>query len=184
MIEQLSDDDLLNVFQRAVLKRVDVVVRRGGQEILRRNMEAKLRSEDVYEALVDSAADSEEALAYLDQARDLAQRQRTSPARWLLHELSLRLSRGETQDAQRVLRTLQERHMKEPGVADALLRLLVSFGIVVPEGPGAGPPAGGPPPVLSGQPAAAPSKLWTPGAPTAADAPAKPKSKLWVPGMD
>ena len=105
-----------------------------------------------------------------------------SPARWLLAELSIRLSQADTSECQKLVQTIQTRYMQEPGVAQGLYEILVSYGIISPEGMPAGPrPAAQP--QLAAAPVAEPaSKLWTPDAP-AAEAGGE-KSKLWIPGMD
>ena len=84
--------------------------------------------------------------------------------------------RGNAEEAQRLLRHLQEEHMDEPGVAQKLMEMLVAAGVVGPDGSPAGPPpAGGP--GLAVQPNQ-PSKLWTPDD----AAPSEAKGKIWTPG--
>jgi hypothetical protein len=99
-------------------------------------------------------------------------------------ELSIRLPRIESDQCQRLVETIQSRHINEPGVADGLFRLLVEHGVISPDGM----PVGGRP---APQQAAAPSPaapeasgLWTPDGPATPASDEPQKSKLWVPGMD
>ena len=105
-----------------------------------------------------------------------------SPARWLLAELSIRLAQADTSECQKLVQTIQTRHMQEPGVAQGLYEILVNYGIISPEGGPAGPGAAAPPPLAAAPTPEPASKLWTPDA--AAAETGGEKSKLWIPGMD
>ena len=80
---------------------------------------------------------------------------------------------------------IQRQHAREPGVAQALVQLLMQTGLVGPDGRLAmgGPPAAGAssqaasPLVVPGA-AAEPGKLWTPDAPQSTG---EKKSSLWLP---
>ncbi len=97
-------------------------------------------------------------------------------------EIPLRLERREVDEFRRLFERLSTKHVKEPGVAQALQQLLYQLGIMRPDGSMAAPSA------ATGAPAGAPAGLWTPDQGASAAAPAAPaaggKSKLWVPGMD
>jgi hypothetical protein len=103
-------------------------------------------------------------------------------AELLLMELPQRAKAGDTEGFQNVIRTLTTQYRNRQDVMAALQQLLVSMGLINPDGsPRMDMPRGG-----SAAPAAAPqsSGIWTPGSSSAASEPAASGSKLWVPGMD
>jgi hypothetical protein len=104
----------------------------------------------------------------------------------MLVEFTLRLRRREEAEAQRVLKTITSKHMREPGVAQAVYSLLAQLGLIEIDPTTGRPMMTGGMPVPGGAPApASPSGLWTPDQGAApAHAASGSKSKLWVPGMD
>ncbi|MFV1965108.1 MAG: hypothetical protein ACC628_06765 [Pirellulaceae bacterium] len=183
----LADGDLILAFRRAILKHYRVAIYRFSQEIIRRKLEdPQLNFRDVYTAAIESCPDSNESLKFVEEAKNLAISKGESPAQWLLTELSIRLPRMEGEECNRLFQTLRSRHLKEPGVAQALHDLLVNFGLIQPDGPSAGPSeaAPGPPPAAPPDTGtAAPGELWTSdSAPPAGKG--EGQSKLWVPGID
>ncbi len=148
---------------------------RFGQELLRRGLApaAEVDLSHVCGRLAHWSINSDQALEYLGQARQLAVAHGTSPALFMLNELPLRVVRGETPEATQLLKQLQRDHIREPGVAEALYHMLERFGLVRPE-----PVPGAAPAVAAAEPAPA-AALWTAGSPEAAQE-AKP-SKLWLP---
>jgi hypothetical protein len=144
----------------------------------------RFTKEDVYAALISCCPETDEALEHVESARAMAVKKGDSPARWLLAELSLRLGRGEVEESRRLLATLQERHLREPGIAQALHEMLVSYGVIPPEGQAAAGREMPVPDAAAAKAAAAePKALWTPDGPQDAQ-PGEGKSKLWVPGSD
>ena len=75
-----------------------------------------------------------QALAYLDQARAVAEAAKKSTAPWDLAEFALRITRGEMAEADRLLYHIRDQHIKEPGVAQALYQILADAGIIGPDG--------------------------------------------------
>jgi tetratricopeptide (TPR) repeat protein len=185
-VEGLKDDDLVLAFRRAMAKQYRTAVYRLAKEFIRRDLQAMpFDLDEVYAALIECCPDSDESLEYVEQARNRAVSEGKSPASWLLTELSIRIPRLESEEANRLLQTLRARHLQEPGVAQALHEMLVGFGIIRPDGqPGDAPPAAPSAAPAAAQPAAAaPGEIWTPdSAKTAGEG--EGKSKLWVPGMD
>ena len=182
-IDELSDEDLLVLYRRVVLKYATTAIRVLAAEVLRReSLDETVDKDEAYELMIRTARDSIDALKYVEAAQKAAVDGGTSPARWLLSELSIRLSRGEGAECERLARTLQTRHGNEPGVAQALYELLVSAGVISPDGAAAAPQSQA---VASEEPAAdqPASKIWTPDDAQPADS-GEQKSKLWVPGMD
>ena len=181
-VKKLSDDDLLITYQRAILYSAGRLLRKVGPELVSRpGIKGKVDFADVYELMSRLAGSSDEAIEFIRKAQEVAVAGGESPARYLMAEIPLRLERREVDEFRRLFERLSSKHIKEPGVAQALQQLLYQLGILRPDGSMASP---GPAP---GAPAAAPaSGLWTPdqGAPAAAAPAAGGKSKLWVPGMD
>lgn len=184
-VDKLSDEDLLTLYRRVVLKYAVTAMRKLAEEVLRReSLDDKVDKNEAYDLLIRTAPESDDALRHVEEAKEAAATRGESPARWLLAELSIRLSRYEAETAQSILQTLQTRHRDEPGVAQGLYEILVSYGLISPDGTPAAVPAGAAQPAAAVQPAAEPSsKIWTPDSPEPA-APTEQKSKLWVPGMD
>ncbi len=175
--ERLTDEVLVRLHERALVFHSRKAILRLGEEVLRRESLAdKVDRAELYGGLAEMTADSDKAVYYLREARRIAAGKKHSPAKYLLSELPLRLIRGEAAEVKEVVYQLQTRHLREPGVSEALYNLLVQFGIVTPEGQsGAAPETAE---VDESTPSSA--KLWTPDAPPAAADEKKP-SQLWVP---
>jgi hypothetical protein len=78
-----------------------------------------------------------------------------------------------------LIQHIQGQHIEEPGVADALTRLLIEVGILRPDGTPMPPPTRQQPgPVAMEEPAAEPGRLWTPDSGPAQGG----GGKLWTPG--
>ena len=95
-IESLSDDQLKQAFNRAMVANFALALRRLAPEVLKREgipaAEYKLAA---YRYLVRTAADSDRALALIDEARRLGDTHKQSSAQWDLMELSFRIARNE-----------------------------------------------------------------------------------------
>jgi tetratricopeptide (TPR) repeat protein len=186
MLDKVSDDDLIMVFRGAVMLGAPRLIRRTATEIVSRpslDSRQDMSKAEVFDILSRRAASADEALEFNHKAQAAAREKGQSPAQYLLGEFSLRLRRGEGTDAERILQTLQTRHIREPGIAQALYSVLAQLGLVELD-----PTTGLPMPARrAGAPAAAPSGsgLWTPDQqlPASAEAGGSP-SKLWIPGMD
>ncbi len=168
------------------MKNASESIRHLAKEVLdRSSLNDKVDKNETYDLLIRTATDPEDALSYVADAKKRASDADESPARWLLAELSIRLSRGEAAECQALVQTIQTRYMQEPGVSQGLYEILVSYGIISPQAmpPGAMPPGAGPGPQMAAPAPEPAGQVWTPDAPAAA-APAGEKSKLWVPGMD
>ncbi|MEX0819050.1 MAG: hypothetical protein WD070_05645 [Pirellulaceae bacterium] len=182
-VAKLSDKDLLTLYRRVVLKHAAEAIRHLAKEVLRRgSLNDKVDKNETYELLIRTAVNAEDALSYVADAKKTTTDAGGSPARWLLAELSIRLSRAESMACQKLIQTIQTRYMQEPGVAQGLYEILVSYGVISPEGAAGGARPTAPPPMpAAAAPAEPSSKLWTPDA---ASETKGEKSKLWVPGMD
>jgi hypothetical protein len=197
-VSKATDDQLVDIWRRAVVTAAPRLLRRIGQEIASRaslDSHKEIDKAEVHDILGRMSVDSNEAVEHLVKAQEIAKAKGRSPARYLLSELPYRLQRGEEQESRRILNLLTTRHAKEPGVQESLLNLLAQLGLVrvdpatgrpvilMPSGsmPGAAPAALG----AEATPAAAApppqSALWTPDQMAPAPAAGQGKSKLWIP---
>jgi hypothetical protein len=198
VVGKLSDDDLVALYRRAVMLGAPRLVKKLATEIVGRpslDGRKEISKAETYEILSRLSSDPDEAIAYVLKAQEAAKASGQSPARYLLTEFTHRLRRREEAEAQRVLKTITSRHMREPGIAQAVYSLLAQLGLIEidpatgrPVMTGGAMPVGPLPggvPVPGSVPAPASSGLWTPdqGVPPAPAASGS-KSKLWVPGMD
>lgn len=150
-----------------------------------------------YMCLINTTEDKEKAIAMLEEAKAFADSKDISTANLLLTEVGLRLSTGDGPGFQQAIQTLSTKHGNEPEIMAQLQQLLMSYGLIGPDGKPR--QAGGPPPAAAGGPAGAPPAssggggLWTPDSGSPAAAPQSPSSagggesgggKIWMPGMD
>jgi hypothetical protein len=183
--EALSDEQLQQAFNRAVVANFALALRRLAPEVIKRpNVPAAEYKLSAYRWLVRAAASSAEALRLIDEARKLAEANKQSSAAWDLMELSFRIQLGEAPAVMQLIDHLQRQHAREPGVAQALVQLLMQTGLIRPDGSLA---MGGPSSAASSSPAsplvvpgaaAEPGKLWTPDAPQPTG---EKKTSLWLP---
>ncbi|MEC9093082.1 MAG: hypothetical protein VX438_10280, partial [Planctomycetota bacterium] len=100
----------------------------------------------------------------------------------LIAELEARIERGDVNRAPDLIREIESKYIREPGVGNELMRVLVRFGIVDPRG---NPQAESLSDISPTEPASSESQsVWTPSGET--QPPEKPaeEKKLWIPGMD
>ncbi|MGC4004810.1 MAG: hypothetical protein QM811_17520 [Pirellulales bacterium] len=135
-----------------------------------------------YQVMVRVTEDADESLLYVDAARNLADKIKESTAGWDLEELALRIARREGDHVGKLIQHISTAHMREPGIAKALYRLLANAGLVGPNGemrlPSAGPGVSSAIVGAEATPAGTESKLWTPDA---AEPRGEKKSSLWIP---
>jgi hypothetical protein len=181
-VEKLTDEQLLSCYRRALAFAAREAMIRLARAIIQRPSLAEKHEErqQAFALLARQAVDTAESLAYLDKGRQASAALGRSCASWDLMELNLRFEMREGAEVSRLLTHLQTRHLREPGVAEALSRWLMSIGAIRPDGTPAVPlnqAAAGL--TAPGQAAAEPGKIWTP------DSAALPgeKPKLWTPDM-
>ena len=118
---------------------------------------------------------SPEALANVLKAQEAAKARGESPARYLLTKFTHRLRRREEADAQRVLKTITTKHMREPGIEWAVFTLLAQLGLIEID-PATGRPVmtGGPMPGGMPVPGAVPA----PASPGASRSPSSARRSL------
>jgi hypothetical protein len=182
-IDQLDDQQLIVVFRRAQTNSAGRALRQAAEAIAGRESappEAKIMAHD---ALAHSARDIEDAIAHLRAASELAVAAGKSSAEWDIAELELRMVQGDSAEVERLLNHVQREHIREPGIRERLMQTFVAAGVITPDGrmvQRAEPQPASSIVLPSGEPAAEPGKLWTPGSEQAGAA----KSALWTPGMD
>jgi tetratricopeptide (TPR) repeat protein len=185
-LEKLSDEQLMAGFQRAVYYADGASLRALADTILaRESMSQSIDPREVYELLIQLLPDPSQSVEYAVRAQEYAKSKGDSPARYMLMELQGRVALGDGQRAQALIQTLSTVYRSEPGIAQALMQILVQLGVMTPDGRMRAP-AGAPSPAMAGGMGAEASPVaggvWTPDAPAAAQG--EKKSGLWLPGMD
>ncbi|TWU34127.1 hypothetical protein Q31b_55980 [Novipirellula aureliae] len=191
----LSDESCLYLLQRAQQISATPAIRCFAKRIIEADLpeDMKMAKMLAYQTLINAARGNSEAIAVLDEAKAFGDANGLPIANLLLSEVGLRLQAGDGQGFQNTIATLTTKYSGDPEVMAQLQQMLISYGLIRPDGtprqapPGAG--AGGAPiPAAPGQAAAAGGGgLWTPDNPTAAPQDSAGDgggSKLWVPGMD
>ncbi|MGB6045411.1 MAG: hypothetical protein WBF93_19805 [Pirellulales bacterium] len=177
-IDALTDEQLMIAYRRCVAFRADLAIRQFGLEIVQRDSfdeQENFSKAEVYGVLARLDPDSDRALEYLELARKKDAEAGRSPARWYAVELELRLARGEAAVFERLLSLLRTHHWHEPGIADAVRKLierLQSAGGVPTDQPAAEPEP------VDASPQEPASQIWTPD--SAAGDPEK-KTEIWTP---
>jgi hypothetical protein len=176
--ESLSDQDLLLAYYRSVAFAIRPVLRKTAKAVVERpslaNSNERLHA---YATLVRNEENVGRALEYVDEGRKAGTAKNESCATWDLMELSLRFAAHDGPRSMQLIQHLHDRHMEEPGVGEALTRMLVEVGLLRPDGtPAFGPEASAA--MAPEAPAAEPGGIWTPDA-------GQPSSggggKLWTP---
>jgi hypothetical protein len=189
IVEKLSDDDLILVYNRAVVKRASHAIHRFGPELLRRDsLSDRIDKAAVYGILAQHTTNEEESLDLVDKAKSAARAKGDSPGPYLIQELDIRLRQGNGPEASRLVNTIKTQFGKDRAVQERLLRLLANYGLVRPDGL---PVSRGRPaeeePVEAAAPEAEAGGLWTPDSAKPAEAAVEGESdkpKIWLPGMD
>ncbi len=183
--EKLPLEKLQWAFERAVTFYHRPAIRKFGQAMLRHPEFTDSRTRaDTFSILAQVEEDVDRRLAYIDEGRKLMESLGESSARWDLMELFARLHHGDTEEIVRLVQHLMTEHIREPGVAAAVRNVLVSLGVITPEGKLANRTEASaraePALAVPHEADAAPGKIWTPGGESASEN----KPKLWTPGMD
>ena len=186
---ELDAEGLAYLLQRAQLLDASVPLRRAATAALAREDSAEdvqLRA-SAHLALVDTTESADDALELLGQTKQFFEKWGLDKAQLLLMELPLRAKLGDSDGFQTVIRTLTSDYRNREDVMAGLQQLLVSMGLINPDG---SPRNEGPRSAMvadgGASPAAQSSGLWTPDGGSAAPAAASSQGggKLWVPGMD
>lgn len=168
-VEKLSVNVLAEGLQIVSVLAEPNAVKRFAEEILNRpanEMEPKVR-QIAFELLILVAKNSErieEALLWIDKAKNETPEKEPNYAALCLHEIPLRLIHGEGEKANEVINELVHLHGRDERVMQALQNLFVQLGILNPDGTPSAALANRmqePMNVADAQPAAK-SKLWVP----------------------
>ena len=181
-LEKLTDDDLVFLFKVTSVRPNGGFLHKLGLEVLKRpHLSDRIDFIEVHERLAELASTTDDTLEHVRHARDIAVGRGESPAQWLVNELDLRLMRGEIDVAKRLVKEIQSRYLREPGIGQLFAGVLSKYGIM---------PAAAPVEAADATPQVeaatdAPTGVWTPdGETTSSEEGSAEKSKLWVPGMD
>jgi hypothetical protein len=179
-LEDVSDDDLVQLYRRALLADAQVAVSCVAREAVRRpSIAGRISPNEAYRRLITAERDPDRALAILDEARERSRADGESTAPWDLAELELYISCGDVDRAKTAIDHIQRDHRDDPHVAAALYKMLYDLGAIAP-GDATGPApideemsmaaVGSEEPLESG-------RIWTPDS----DRPSSGKSTLWTP---
>jgi hypothetical protein len=179
---ELSDSDLLSVYGHAWMNRATRAIRRLAPEMLSRtSVHSEIDLGEIHYALSVVAKNADDALEAIHNAQSAAESTGRSPARWLIHELDIRLMRNEPEACESIISRIQSKHINEPGIGEALYSWLLRVGAITPDGqPARATPTQQPSPEAA---APTPGEIWTPGGETPKTG-GEEKPGLWVPGMD
>ncbi len=189
-LDALSDDELRNLSVLCAMVAAPRALRRICLAMLQRPAFAHPSERArIFRILESSTRDVGQMLEFNRKGREAAEAAGASPAPWLISELQMRLLQGNAERFSELLNILQSRHLREPGVAQALQTILSQLG--AGGQPGGQPAAASthPPGLDASGPSAAPGgeavpgPVWTPGGSTP-PTPSGDKPKLWTPGMD
>ncbi|WP_345324285.1 protein-disulfide isomerase [Novipirellula rosea] len=185
---QLNEESCLYLLQRAQQISSTPAIRHFAKRLIEADLpeDQKMAKLLAYSTLVNASGNAKDAIATINEAKAFAEANELPTANLLLSEVSLRLQAGDGEGFQKAIETLTQRYGNEPEVMAQLQQMLISMGLIRPDGsPRRGPAPGGVAPA-GAEPAA--GGIWTPDGGGAAAPPADPAagggSKLWVPGMD
>ncbi|WP_442507391.1 tetratricopeptide repeat protein [Novipirellula sp. SH528] len=185
--KQLNEESCLYLLQRAQQISSTPAIRHFAKRLIEADLpeDQKMAKLLAYSTLVNASSNAKDAIATIDEAKAFAEANELPTANLLLSEVSLRLQAGDGEGFQKAIETLTQRYGNEPEVMAQLQQMLISMGLIRPDGsPRRGPAPGGVAPA-GAEPAA--GGIWTPdggGAAPPADPASGGGSKLWVPGMD
>jgi hypothetical protein len=180
VLADLAEDDLIQLYRRAAMMTHARAIAPLAEELIRREgLHEEIDLASIYGTLAQLETDWQRASEHVDRGRRAAEAAGQSPARFYLMDLSMSIERGDSNRFNTAIDALKRKHFGEPGVAQAVLQILSSYGLIGPDGQ----PAQAPQPVsrlvVPGG-ADQPGEIWTPGG----ESPASEKSALWMPGMD
>lgn len=192
---QLDEDGLAYLMQRSHIIHATCVIKKTAREVLGRAATAdntELLSM-AHMMLIENDDSPESALKSIGEAKKYFDSVGIDKAQLLLMEVPIRVRLGDSDGFQNVMRTLTTEYRGHEEVMAALQQILVSIGLINPDGSPrmGGPSPGGPGSMgqmqggpMAAAPAQASSGLWTPDGGSAAAPASQGSGKLWIPGMD
>jgi hypothetical protein len=176
-IGEVSDDDLVTLYSRAVMAGAGAATSILAREAVRRpSLATRIPPSDAYRRLVAVERDPKRALALIDEAREHAKSVGEGTAPWDLAELELHITSGDPEEARQALTRIEADHRNDPDVAAALYRLLYETG-VLPDAMHAQAPMQDEIPAAVGVAPEPPGQIWTPDS----ERPPGAKSAIWTP---
>jgi hypothetical protein len=178
--EGLTDEELVLAYLHAGTFGVRPAMRKFAEAIAKRpSFAGRDEQLDAFATLARTEEDLDRALEYVEQGRRATEAKKHPSGSWDLMELSLRFSQRNGQEAMRLIDHLQRQHLEEPGVAEALTRMLIDVGLLNPDGtPAIEPEMAEAAAAQEEASAGEPGKLWTPDSAE----PSGGGGKLWTPG--
>ncbi len=179
-LEAVSDDDLVQLYRRAVLANAQgVVVPVAEEAVLRPSLAERIPPAEAYQRLIAAEPDPERAVSLIADARARSESAGESTATWDLAELELHITSGNADEAKELLARIERQHLDDPQVAAALYQLLYETGVIPTEGVPMQPAMQEEMPLAAAGAAAQPGagRIWTPDS----DRPSSGKSALWTP---
>ena len=181
VVEKLSDDMLVRLFRRAERVQAAIALRRFGAEIVRRGdrLPASRERAMAYGVVAGQETDLDATLTLVQQARRIAESVGLSSGQWELWELKIRIQQQDIDAIRTLISHLQAAHKNEPAIMQGLVTLLVSAGILGPDGRPAQPAAATETSqiIVPGAGASAEGGIWTPDQEPASEK----KTSLWTP---
>ncbi|MBN1394588.1 MAG: hypothetical protein JW959_06165 [Pirellulales bacterium] len=179
-VERLSDEELIEAYHHAAEFAVRPALRKFSQAIIERPSFADSEEREMaFVTIARTERDVDRAVQHVERGRREALGAGKSCAMWDLMELSFNFARRNAAEASRLIDHIQRRHLKEPGVNEALSQLLIDVGLLRPDGT----PAFDPDAMATAAAAAAPQSesadLWTPDSEQSGGG-----GNLWVPGAE
>jgi tetratricopeptide (TPR) repeat protein len=178
---KLLDDPLIQAFRRAVSLRINDALRRLAGEVVRReHLRMKIDLAEAHGILAQLARQPSEALGHLERARAESASAGKSCAPWDMLELSVQISQGSSADANRLVQHIRAQHFQEPGIAQAMMSLLMQAGLINPDGsPRMAAPSPAQAPVGESPAASQGQQIWTPDG--EAGSASGEKKAIWTP---
>jgi len=180
-VSKLSTDILAGGLQIVLGMREMRATMRFAEELLCRPMDSMPFPTRImaFEALISTSqgkGDFENALLWVERAKNESAAQDIPDAAWCLHEILLRLMQGDTKTAHDVIQYVVTKYRDDVAVMNALQELFVRIGMLNPDGT---PSAAFMQAQAAQQAEEQEQKIWTPDGSTPSGSAAS--SKLWVP---
>ena len=180
-IADVSDDDLVQLYRRAMVASAGGAIAVVATEVVRRpSLADKIPFDEAYQQLIAVEPDPAQALELIQQVRVRAKQAGETVAPWDIAELELHLAEGNVDGVKKILGEIDQRHGNNAEVSAAVYQLLHEAGVLQPEDISPLPTAAKEPTPTAemADGPAEPTRIWTPGDDTSATG---KKSKIWTP---
>lgn len=135
-LAKLSDDQLLQLLQRATLTGADLASLVMASELVSRPTHDKHTDlTDAFRKLARVEPNLAKAQDWVSKAREWAKSKNRPTAEWALLDLEIAIQLGDSPTAQRVLDEIRTEHINTPGIAEATYRLLYAAGLIHRDAP-------------------------------------------------